>query len=519
MQSNWETRASAALHVAVVMDGNGRWATRRGLPRTAGHRAGAEAVRRVVEAAPGLGIGVLTLFAFSADNWGRPRPEVAALMRLLRAYLRAETARCVENGLRVSVIGRRDRLAPSIVRAIRRVERATRGGPRLHLRIALDYSAREAIARAALGWARAASPDLALLGRMIAQPAGDGPAVPDVDLLVRTGGERRLSDFLLWECAYAELHFTDRMWPDFEAADLAAALAEFRRRERRFGRLPGPPRPPAPTARRPRSTPEWLAYFRRNRGELLPIPWEASGELDAVERRAIARSAQAFQLGEQSEGHHLMRYARRHADETGDPDYVETTRLFIAEEQRHARDLGRFMALNAIPTRKKHWTDSVFRRLRNLVGTLEISIAVLVTAEIIAKVYYPALREATGSTILRALCEQIVRDERAHVDFQTQQLARLRAGRRAALRLLTRALHRLLFLGTVLVVWLAHRRVFAASRIGLARFWRSCWTEFGRDLAAMEPETRPRWSWRIAPAAAPAGAGGRGAGSPLGGGA
>src|SRR5439155_128381 len=325
MQSNLDIRASAALHVAVVMDGNGRWATRRGLPRTAGHRAGAEAVRRVVEAAPGLGIGVLTLFAFSADNWGRPRPEVTALMRLLRAYLRAETARCVENGLRVSVIGRRDRLAPSIVRAIRRVERAT-----------------------------------------------------------------------------------------------------FRRRGRRFARLPAPPRPPAPTARRPRSTPEWLAYFRRNRDELLPIPWEARGELDAVERRAIARSAQAFQLGEQSEGHHLMRYARRHADETRDPDYVETTRLFIAEEQRHARDLARFMALNAIPTRTKNWTDSVFRRLRNLVGTLEISIAVLVTAEIIAKVYYPALREATGSTILRPLCAQIGRHDRLHVDFQTQQLARLR---------------------------------------------------------------------------------------------
>src|SRR6266478_2397500 len=485
MQSNLNARPSAPLHVAVVMDGNGRWAARRGLPRTAGHRAGAEAVRRVVEAAPGLGIGVLTLFAFSADNWGRPRPEVAALMRLLRAYLRAETARCVENGLRVSVIGRRDRLAPSIVRAIRRVEHATRGGSRLHLRIALDYSAREAIARAALGWARAASPDLELLGRMVAQSAGDGPAVPDVDLLVRTGGERRLSDFLLWECAYAELYFSDRMWPDFEAADLAAALAE----------------------------------FRRNRGGLLPIPWEARGELDAVERRAIARSVQAFQLGEQSEGHHLMRYARQHADETGESDYVETTRLFIAEEQRHARDLGRFMALNAIPTRKRQWTDSVFRRLRNLVGTLEISIAVLVTAEIIGKVYYSALREATGSTILRALCEQIVRDERLHVDFQTQQLARLRAGRHAALLLLTRALHRLLFLGTVLVVWLGHRRVFEANGMGLVRFWRSCWTEFGHDLAAMEPETRPRWSWRIATAAAPAGADGRGAGSPLGGGA
>src|SRR5436190_23624591 len=160
MQSNLNGRADAPLHVAVIMDGNGRWAARRGLPRPAGHRAGADAVRRVVESAPGLGIGVLTLFAFSADNWGRPRPEVAALMRLLRAYLRAETVRCVENGLRVSVIGRRDRLPPSIVRSIRRVERATRGGPRLHLRIALDYPARCAIASPAPGPSPTASPDL-----------------------------------------------------------------------------------------------------------------------------------------------------------------------------------------------------------------------------------------------------------------------------------------------------------------------------------------------------------------------
>ena len=259
MQSNLNGRADAPLHVAVIMDGNGRWAARRGLPRPAGHRAGADAVRRVVESAPGLGIGVLTLFAFSADNWQRPRPEVAALMRLLRGYLRTETVRAVEKGVRVSVIGRRDRLAPSIVRAIRRAEHATLGGPRLHLRIALDYSARESIARAARGWARAGSPSLDLLARMIAQ-SSDGPAVPDVDLLIRTGGEQRLSDFLLWECAYAELYFTERTWPDFQAADLAAALAEFRRRERRFGRLPGPT--PAAAEDRPRSTREWLHSFR-----------------------------------------------------------------------------------------------------------------------------------------------------------------------------------------------------------------------------------------------------------------
>jgi len=239
MQTNLGSRVAAPLHVALIMDGNGRWATRRGLDRTAGHRAGADAVRRVVEAAPDLGIGVLTLFAFSADNWRRPRPEIEALMRLLRRYLRTEARRCLRSGTRLSVIGRRDRLAPPVVRAIDHVERATRAGRRLHVRIALDYSAREAIARSALRWAAVASPSLALLGRMIAHDEHDEPPLGDVDLLVRTGGEQRLSDFLLWECAYAELYFTDCMWPDFGPAELAAALAEFRRRERRFGGIPG----------------------------------------------------------------------------------------------------------------------------------------------------------------------------------------------------------------------------------------------------------------------------------------
>src|SRR5881296_1066964 len=212
MQSNLNTRASAALHVAVVMDGNGRWATRRGLPRTAGHRAGAEAVRRVVEAAPPLGIGALTLFAFSADNWRRPASEVAALMRLFARYLRSETPRLIENGVRLEVVGRRDRLPPPLVAAIAAAEGATAGGTRLDLRLAVDYSAR---------WAIRA-------GRLL----------PDVDLLIRTGGERRLSDFLLWECAYAELFFTDMMWPDFAATDLATAVADFHGRERRFGAVP-----------------------------------------------------------------------------------------------------------------------------------------------------------------------------------------------------------------------------------------------------------------------------------------
>ena len=194
------------------MDGNGRWAQARGLPRSAGHRAGAVAVRRTIEAAPSLGITALTLYAFSADNWQRPRAEVQALLRLLRRYLRDETGRCVEQGVRLEVIGRRDRLPPALCAAIADAERITSGGCTLELRLAIDYSAREAIAR------------------------GETPLL-DVDLLIRTGGELRLSDFLLRECAYAELYFTPCAWPDFDAAALAAAVAEFGRRQRRFGGL------------------------------------------------------------------------------------------------------------------------------------------------------------------------------------------------------------------------------------------------------------------------------------------
>ena len=203
---------NTSLHVAIIMDGNGRWATRRGLPRAAGHRAGADTVRRVVEAAPDHGIGALTLFAFSADNWKRPPGEVAALMRLFARHLRTETPRLVENGVRLHVVGRRDRLPAPLVASIEAAERATAGGRRLALRLAVDYSAREAIHA--------------------------GRFLPDVDLLIRTGGEQRLSDFLLWECAYAELYFTDTMWPDVGAAELAAAIREFRSRQRRFGGLP-----------------------------------------------------------------------------------------------------------------------------------------------------------------------------------------------------------------------------------------------------------------------------------------
>jgi undecaprenyl diphosphate synthase len=231
---------SLGLHVAIIMDGNGRWATRRGLPRTAGHRAGAAAVRRVVEAAPGLGVTTLTLFAFSADNWKRPAEEVDALLWLLRAYLRAESRRLAESGARLSVIGRRDRLPTRLRREILRVEQATAAGRRLQLRIALDYSSRDSIARAAAVLADPRSPSASEpLSERISRALAEGSGSAEVDLLIRAGGEQRLSDFLLWECAYAELCFTERMWPDFGADDLGVAIEEFRRRDRRFGAVGG----------------------------------------------------------------------------------------------------------------------------------------------------------------------------------------------------------------------------------------------------------------------------------------
>jgi len=230
---------SSKLHVAIIMDGNGRWATRRGLPRTAGHRAGAAAVRRVVEGAPALGVTTLTLFAFSSDNWKRPAEEVEALLWLLRAYLRAEGRRLAESGARLSVIGRRDRLPTRLRREIHRAEEATATGCRLHLRVALDYSSRESIARAAAGVVDSRSPSSEPLSERISRALAEASGSAEVDLLIRTGGEQRLSDFLLWECAYAELCFTERMWPDFGADDLRAAIEEFRRRDRRYGAVGG----------------------------------------------------------------------------------------------------------------------------------------------------------------------------------------------------------------------------------------------------------------------------------------
>lgn len=221
-------------HIAVIMDGNGRWASARGRPRTFGHASGARAVKTTVEAARRLEIEALTLYAFSSDNWQRPETEVTALMALFRRYLAAETERCVENGIRLSVIGRRDRLGSTLRRAIQASEEATAECRDMHLRVAVDYSARNLILDAA-SRLRGGQFTREKFNEAMAAAAHAPGGVPDVDLLIRTGGEQRLSDFLLWECAYAELVFTPRMWPEFTARDLEAAIMEYQRRERRFG--------------------------------------------------------------------------------------------------------------------------------------------------------------------------------------------------------------------------------------------------------------------------------------------
>jgi undecaprenyl diphosphate synthase len=228
---------SSKLHVAILLDGNGRWAAQRGMPRPEGHRAGVSAVRRIVAAAPSLGVGILTLYAFSSNNWERPSGEVSSLLALLEDFLRSEPAACAAEGIRLRVIGRRDRIPRSLLRAIEDAERVTAAGHTLDLRIAIDYSSRDAILRAACWMLSSLEVSQREFERRLGEVTNSGGPVPDVDLLIRTGGERRLSDFLLWECAYAELFFSSRMWPDFQPADLAEALDDFLGRDRRFGRV------------------------------------------------------------------------------------------------------------------------------------------------------------------------------------------------------------------------------------------------------------------------------------------
>jgi undecaprenyl diphosphate synthase len=243
MEQSTSLVAPPGVHVAIIMDGNGRWANARGRPRAAGHLAGVKSVREIVRAASSLGVGTLTLYAFSADNWRRPTAEVSTLLRLFRSSLAEEIEQCVANGVRLSIIGRRDRLPAALVRAVERAEATTAGGRKLWLRIAIDYSSRDAILYAAArhaasvqGGTDAMAPTREEFAQLLCA-VHHSDLAPDVDLLIRTGGEQRLSDFLLWECAYAELYFTPRFWPEFDAGELARAVSEFQHRERRFGGL------------------------------------------------------------------------------------------------------------------------------------------------------------------------------------------------------------------------------------------------------------------------------------------
>jgi undecaprenyl diphosphate synthase len=224
------------LHVAIICDGNGRWATSRGLPRYAGHRAGAEAARSVIRCAPHLGIHTLTLFALSSSNWTRPPAEVTAILRILQEYLKRETAHCLDEGIRLSIIGRRDRVHPALREAIDEAEALTCKGKNLHLRLAVDYSARHSLFQAATKFYKATKLSAEAFGDVLAEVQRGGST--EVDLLIRTGGEQRLSDFLLWECAFAEFVFLDKRWPDFTPVDLRNAVFEFERRERTRGGLP-----------------------------------------------------------------------------------------------------------------------------------------------------------------------------------------------------------------------------------------------------------------------------------------
>jgi len=228
----------AALHVAIIMDGNGRWAKARGLPRSAGHKRGADAVKRVVKGAGALGVRYLTLFGFSSENWQRPEPEVRDLMGLLRYYLENDIAELVDNGIRLHVIGDRSRFSPETVALIEEAERKTGANTKMDLTIALSYGGRQEIIAATRSLARACAE-----GRMTPEAIDEAAfssrlftaGTPDPDLLIRTSGEQRISNFLLWQLAYTELVFTDTLWPDFGQAELEAAIATYRSRERRYG--------------------------------------------------------------------------------------------------------------------------------------------------------------------------------------------------------------------------------------------------------------------------------------------
>ena len=244
--------------------------------------------------------------------------------------------------------------------------------------------------------------------------------------------------------------------------------------------------PVAPSARTLASSAAWLDYFKRNAAALRPIPWHAGVELSASERAAVAKSIATFQLGETGGGRHLTAAAARYAAFEGDDDYLLAVKLFIAEEQRHGRELGRWLDLAGIARIERHWSNGAFRRLRQLAG-LELMISFLLTAEVMAKVYYAALRKATRSVVLQAICEQILKDEVAHIRFQSQRLAMLRSRRSRLALSLTRGAQRILFAATALIVWQTHRRALREGGLQFRDFWRKAAIEAGISLALMDP--------------------------------
>ena len=235
-------RGGLPRHVAIIMDGNGRWARARGLPRSAGHKRGADAVRRAVETARALGVRYLTLFGFSSENWKRPAEEVGDLMSLLRLYLRSEIAELHKQGVRLRFIGERDRFAPDIVALLQQAEDQTQGNTALDLIVALNYGSRSEIARAARRLAEDVRAGRLEPSAVTEERIADAlwtADIPDPDVIIRTSGEQRLSNFLLWQAAYSELVFLDVYWPDFSKQDFENAIVEYNRRERRYGAAGG----------------------------------------------------------------------------------------------------------------------------------------------------------------------------------------------------------------------------------------------------------------------------------------
>ena len=251
-------------------------------------------------------------------------------------------------------------------------------------------------------------------------------------------------------------------------------------------------RKPAPADAKPNlpavwSSAQWLDYFRANAERLLSIPWYAGVELTPAERAVIAASLPSWQLGESSDGAKLLAAARRHAVATDDPNFVDVIQQFIKEEQRHGANLGRFLDLASVPRKTWDWGDAVFRVLRHLLTRMEVSASVLITVEVHALLYYAAIRRATGSAILRRICEQILLDEVPHVRFQCERLAILHRRRPRVLRAATMAVHRVLFAGVTLAIWLGHRRALRAGGYSFRRFWGAAWGKMRQAWRMMDP--------------------------------